>query len=89
MARELHDVIAHDVSVMVIQSSGARGVASVDIERARRAMRVVEAAGRDALVELRRIVGVLHRGNGALAGSAAPGLSQSREAVSKAFVPFV
>ena len=63
MARELHDVIAHDVSVMVLQSSGARSVASIDIERARAAMRVVESAGRDALVELRRIVGVLHRGS--------------------------
>ncbi|HEV7174295.1 MAG TPA: histidine kinase, partial [Solirubrobacteraceae bacterium] len=84
MARELHDVIAHDVSVMVLQSSGARGVASVDIERAREAMRVVESAGRDALVELRRIVGVLHRGNGALAGSAAPGLSQLDALVDRA-----
>ena len=84
MARELHDVIAHDVSVMVLQSSGARGVASVDIERARAAMRVVESAGRDALVELRRIVGVLHRGNGALAGSAAPGLSQLDALVDRA-----
>ncbi len=84
MARELHDVIAHNVSVMVLQSSGARGVASVDIERARHAMRVVESAGRDALVELRRIVGVLHRGNGALAGSAAPGLGQLDALVDRA-----
>ncbi len=84
MARELHDVIAHNVSVMVLQSSGARGVASVDIERARQAMRVVERAGRDALVELRRIVGVLHRGNGALAGSAAPGLSELDALVDRA-----
>jgi signal transduction histidine kinase len=84
MARELHDVIAHDVSVMVLQSSGARGVAGVDIERAREAMRVVENAGRDALVELRRIVGVLHRGGEALAGSAAPGLSQLDALVDRA-----
>ena len=84
MARELHDVIAHDVSVMVLQSSGARGVASADIERARHAMWVVESAGRDALVELRRIVGVLHRGNGALAGSAAPGLSELDAIVDRA-----
>jgi signal transduction histidine kinase len=84
MARELHDVIAHDVSVMVLQSSGARGIASADIERAQRAMRVVESAGRDALVELRRIVGVLHRGDGALASSAAPGLSQLDALVARA-----
>jgi signal transduction histidine kinase len=84
MARELHDVIAHDVSVMVLQSSGARGVAGVDIERASEAMRAVESAGRDALVELRRIVGVLHRGSGALAGAAAPGLSQLDALVDRA-----
>ncbi len=76
MARELHDVIAHNVSVMVLQASGARGVAAVDVEMARSAMQVVEGAGRDALVELRRIVGVLHRAVDGLAGSAAPGLPQ-------------
>jgi signal transduction histidine kinase len=84
MARELHDVIAHDVSVMVLQTSGARGVASGDVEAAQAALRVVEGAGRDALVELRRIVGVLHRGSDALAGSAAPGLSQLHALVERA-----
>ena len=84
MARELHDVIAHDVSVMVLQSSGARGIAGSDVERARAALRVVENAGRDALVELRRIVGVLHRSSEALAGSAAPGLSQLDALVERA-----
>jgi signal transduction histidine kinase len=84
MARELHDVIAHDVSVMVLQSSGARGIAGSDVERARAALQVVENAGRDALVELRRIVGVLHRGSDTLTGSAAPGLSQLDALVDRA-----
>jgi signal transduction histidine kinase len=84
MARELHDVIAHDVSVMVLQTSGARGVANGDVELARAALHVVESAGRDALVELRRIVGVLHRGSDALASSAAPGLSQLDALVERA-----
>ena len=84
IARELHDVIAHDVSVMVLQSSGGRGIASRDVERARAALQVVESAGRDALVELRRIVGVLHRDSEALAGSAAPGLSQLDALVDRA-----
>jgi signal transduction histidine kinase len=76
MARELHDVIAHDVSVMVIQASAARRVVRGDLAAARAAMQVVEDAGRDALVELRRTVGVLRRENDELAGSAAPGISQ-------------
>jgi len=76
MARELHDVIAHDVSVMVIQASAAGRVAGRDPQAARTALAVVEGAGRDALVELRRIVGVLRRGSDELGGEAAPGLSQ-------------
>jgi len=84
MARELHDVIAHNVSVMVLQTSGARGVARSDRERAQAALGVVENAGRDALVELRRIVGVLHRGSEPLAASAAPGLSQLDALVERA-----
>jgi len=76
MARELHDVIAHSVSVMVIQASGAQRVARRDLHAAREALEVVESVGREALVELRRIVGVLRRGSDELVGFAAPGLSQ-------------
>ncbi len=61
MARELHDVIAHCVSVMVVQTAAARRVAESDAGAARAAMGLVERSGREALVELRRIVGVLRR----------------------------
>jgi signal transduction histidine kinase len=84
MARELHDVIAHSVSVMVIQCSGARSVARGDREAALTALAAVESSGRDALVELRRIVGVLRRGSDELGGSAAPGLSQLEALVDRA-----
>ena len=75
MARELHDVVAHCMSVMVVQTSGARRVAASDLAAAREALKVVESAGREALVELRRIVGVLHRGDDEPAG-ASPGVEQ-------------
>jgi signal transduction histidine kinase len=76
MARELHDVIAHCVSVMVVQTGAARRVVGADLQSAREALRVVESSGREALVELRRIVGVLRRGGDDLSDSAAPGLAQ-------------
>ena len=75
MARELHDVVAHCMSVMVVQTSGARRVAASDLAAAREALKVVESAGREALVELRRIVGVLPRGDDEPAG-ASPGIEQ-------------
>ena len=84
MARELHDVIAHSVSVMVVQTAGARRAAQGDLAMARAALRVVESSGRDALVELRRIVGALRHGDEALEGSAAPGLSQLDRLVDRA-----
>jgi signal transduction histidine kinase len=74
MARELHDVVAHCMSVMVVQTSGARRVAAADLEAARDALEVVERAGREALVELRRIVGVLYRDDEP--AGASPGLAQ-------------
>jgi signal transduction histidine kinase len=76
VARELHDVVAHSVSVMVIQAQAARRVAATDRDGARRALGVVESSGRDALAEMRRMVGVLRRGDAALAASDAPGLAQ-------------
>jgi signal transduction histidine kinase len=76
IARELHDVVAHGVSVMVIQTQAARRVAAGDREAARDALSSVQGCGRDALMEMRRMIGVLRHGDEQLAGSTAPALSQ-------------
>ncbi len=84
MARELHDVIAHCVSVMVVQTSAARRVAASDLNAARQALHEVQESGRTALVELRRIVGVVRRGPDELTGSGAPGLADLESVVDRA-----
>ncbi|MGO9753217.1 MAG: sensor histidine kinase [Solirubrobacteraceae bacterium] len=75
VARELHDIVAHNVSVMVIQAVVARRVAGQDREVAREALRSVGSCGREALSEMRRMMGVLHRDEIEPAGER-PGLSQ-------------
>jgi signal transduction histidine kinase len=59
IARELHDVVAHHVSVMTVQAGAARRTLNRDPDRAREAMSTIEGLGRTALSEMRRIVGVL------------------------------
>ena len=63
IARELHDVVAHSLAVMIAQADGASYAIDQDPGRAREAMRTVAGTGRDALEDMHRIVDVL-RGTG-------------------------
>jgi signal transduction histidine kinase len=59
IARELHDVVAHGLVVMVVQAQGARRILDQDPERAREALRAIEQTGQTALTEMRRSLGIL------------------------------
>jgi signal transduction histidine kinase len=78
IAGELHDVVAHGVSAMIVQAGAARRlVARPDGgDAARRAIEQAEASGRAALDELRRLLGVLRRGDEELALAPQPSLAR-------------
>jgi signal transduction histidine kinase len=59
ISRELHDVIAHTVSVMVVQTGAVRRLLGPDQDRERASLMVVEEIGREALTEMRRMLGIL------------------------------
>jgi signal transduction histidine kinase len=71
IARELHDVVAHSLAVMVAQADGGRYAAPEDPDSARRALAQIAETGRDALVQMRRLLGVLRAGE---EGADLPGL---------------
>jgi signal transduction histidine kinase len=75
IARELHDVVAHRVSLMTVQAGAAKAVAAEDPEGALRAMGAVEEAGRQALDELRHLLGVLRPETGLDGLGPQPGLA--------------
>jgi signal transduction histidine kinase len=81
IAREIHDVVAHGVSVMVIQAAGARTVMERDPSRAAASLQAVERAGREALAEMRRLVGLLGEDGVALAPQ--PGLADLADLVTR------
>ena len=74
IAGELHDVVAHAMSAMVVQAGGARRLAEKDPARAREAFVAVEETGREALTEIRRLLGVLRREDEELALAPQPSL---------------
>ena len=76
IARELHDVIAHSVTLMTVQAGAARLRLEEDPKRARQLVLSVEDTGRHALVELRRLLGILRADEGEASLAPQPGLSR-------------
>lgn len=74
IAGELHDVVAHALGAMTVQASAARRLVDDDPDRARRAFGAVESSGREALQEIRRLLGVLRREDVELALAPQPSL---------------
>ena len=62
IARDLHDVVAHGMSVMVIQAGAAERMVTSDPDRSRTALRNIQSVGRDALSDMRRMLSVLRDG---------------------------
>ena len=65
IAREMHDVVAHGLSVIVVQADGARYAAGQDPAAAASALEAISTTGRQALTEMRRMLGLLRADDGA------------------------
>ena len=90
IARELHDVVAHSVSVMTVQAGGVRRLLTEDQTRERDALAAIEETGRKALAEMRRMVGVMRSDGESAALEPQPGigtLSRLVEEVREAGLP--
>ncbi|MCL1869603.1 MAG: histidine kinase [Promicromonosporaceae bacterium] len=82
IAREMHDIVAHSLSVVVAQADGGRYAATADPAAAAHALEVISETGRAALADMRRLLGVLRTSDPADAGPAPrapqPGMSPGR-----------
>jgi len=81
IGRELQDIIAHSVSVMVVQAGGARRLLRDEPDRARESILNVEQTGREALSEMRRLLGLLRKDDDPRALTPQPGLDQLTELI--------
>jgi signal transduction histidine kinase len=84
IARELHDVIAHSLSVMVAQADGGRYAFDGDPERSRQALAEIGSTGRQALSEMSHLLGVLRTGEEAPALAPAPGVAEIAQLAAQA-----
>jgi signal transduction histidine kinase len=76
IARELHDVVAHHVSAIAVQAGAAEELAERDPRRARAVLATIQATSREALAEMRAVVGVLHEEGDGATLAPQPGLAQ-------------
>jgi signal transduction histidine kinase len=83
IARDLHDVIAHSVGVMTVQAGAARLLLAEEPGRAREPLLAVEETGRQALAEMRRLLGILRRAEDAVLAPQ-PGLARLGELLAQA-----
>jgi signal transduction histidine kinase len=81
IARDLHDVVAHNVSIMVVQADGARCAFDQEPAQAGEALRTISATGREALAEMRRLLGVLRSSTEPGWYTPQPGVDQLTELV--------
>ena len=81
IARELHDIVAHNVSMMVVQAGAAGRVIEGDQPHVRDALAVIAETGRETVDEMRRLLGVLRAGSDALALTPPPGLGDLQQLV--------
>jgi len=79
IARELHDVVAHHMSVMVVQAGAARAVGATDPAATAEALRQIEASGRTGLAEMRRLLEVLKAEEDGNGRAPQPGLARLGE----------
>jgi signal transduction histidine kinase len=72
IARELHDIVAHGVSLMTLQAGAARQTVDRDARRAKELLQLAEGQGRQALAEMQRLLCVLRRGDESGTGDGSP-----------------
>src|SRR2546423_1328265 len=90
VARELHDVVAHAISVIVLQAKGARRMLDTEPDETRQALDTIVDSGEQALTEMRRLLGMLRRSDDEIAMAPLPSLRHLdllAEQVSRAGLP--
>ena len=83
IARELHDLVAHSMGVIVIQAQGAQRALDTSPDQAREALSSIETAGRLGMAEMRRLLGLLTDGGADAATTPQPTLQEIPELVAR------